>query len=364
MEYILALLIVPVLWIIASRLLLSHDISTKEMLIQFGITVVFVVAAYYISKANLTSDVEILNGQVTGKNYQHVSCSHSYSCHCYTYYTTDSKGRSTSHEHCDTCYEHAYDIDWNVLTNVGNLEIDRIDRQGVDTPPRWSNVYIGEPASTSKNYDNYIKGAKFSIFNYKDNQLDQKYAKMIPNYPSVYDYYRINRVVPVGILIPNMIALNQGLNNQLRILGPQKQANIVMVIVNTTDPAYRYALERAWIGGKKNDIIIVIGMTYYPQIAWVDVITLGKDAGNEMLQVQLRDQLLKLQSIEKADNVISIIGSTVASDFHRKRMKDYEYLKEEIQPSMTALIIISVLTLLCNIGLTIFFYKNREQFYE
>jgi len=351
MEQILALLVLPTFWIIASKFIFNNEISFKEILIQFGITLFFIVGAYTISKATLTSDTEILNGQVMSKDKDRVSCSHSYSCNC----STDSKGNTS----CDTCYEHSFDYDWNVHTNVGDLTIDRINRQGTKEPPRWTSVQIGEPVALEHSFKNYIKGAPMSIFNQENGTSNTKFQLMIPTYPRVYDYYKINRIISIGVPLVNSNLLNDKLADSLKVLGPTKQSNILLVFVKTDDQSYRYVLERSWLGGKKNDIIIVIGVTDYPKISWVDTITLGKNANNTMLQVKLRDDLMALQTIDNYDNIINIINADVKSNFNRKHMKDYAYLDNEIQPSMTAMIIIFVLTLLCNIGLSIFFFKNE-----
>lgn len=351
MEQILALLALPTIWIIASKFIFKYEISFKEILIQFGITLVFVIGAYEISRASLTSDTEILNGTVMSKYKEQVSCEHSYDCNC----TTDDKGHTT----CSTCYEHFADYDWNVGTNVGTIEIDRVNRQGTEEPPRWTSVNIGEAASVEKHFKNYIKGAPRSIFNQNDIKLDAKFKSMIPQYPHVYDYYRINRVISIGVPLVNPSILNDKLSEILKVLGPSKQANITFVFVKTDDQSYRYVLERAWLGGKKNDIIVVIGVVQYPNISWVDVITLGKNANNNMLQVKLRDDLLALQTVDNYDSIIGIVNTDVKSNFNRKHMEDYAYLDKEIQPSMTAMMVLFVLTLLCNVGLSIFFFKNE-----
>lgn len=357
MEYILAILALPVLWIIASRFIFKHHISTKEMAIQFGVTFIFVIVAYYLSVATLTSDVELINGQITGKESVRVRCEHSYDCHCRRVTKRRSDGSTYTQRKCKTCYDHSYDVDWKVYSNVGNFEISRVNRQGTTMPPRWAAVQIGEPASTTHSYENYIKAAKLSLFN-KDKALDAQFTALIPQYPGVFDYYRVNRVIPVGINVPQIAEMNKRLNEHMRWLGPNKQANIIVVIVNTVDPNYRYALERAWLGGKKNDIVVTIGVTKYPTIDWVDVITIGNNSGNEMLQVRIRDQLMYLQSLQKSDTIINVIAGTVRVDFNRKSMKDFEYLKSEIQPSSTALSIIFLLTILCNIGLSTLFFKE------
>jgi len=359
MEYILLICILPLLWAVISKFVFPRKISVKEMLIQCAVTFIVVASGYYLSKANLISATEILNGQITAKNSERVSCEHSYECHCHRVYDTDSGGRRSSHRECDTCYEHSYDVDWNVTSTVGEFTIDRVDRQGLFAPPRWSQIARGEPASKSISYKNYVKGAKFSLFNFGELANDKRFATLIPAYPQVYDYYRINRVLALGLVLPDQQSLNALLNDQLRILGPQKQANVILVVVNTAEPSYRYALERAWIGGEKNDIIVIIGMTEYPKIAWVDTITLAKDSGNELLQVKMRDELLALQTLDNPVIVTAKIASVISTDFHRKHMKDLKYLEAEIQPSMTAMMILYIVTVLLNVGLTWCFYNNE-----
>lgn len=358
MEYILALIAVPVIWIIASKFIFPHNISNKEIGIQFGITIFFVGILYMVSTASLTSDVELLNGEITGKDSVRVSCSHSYDCHCK--WVTRGTGKNKRRvKKCDTCYRHNFDVNWEVYSTVGNFQVSRVNSQGNIMPPRWNAVVVGEPASTEHAFTNYIKGAKLSMFNYKNEELDAKFAPLIPKYPQVYDYHRVKRVFAMGIDVPNVPQMNYVLNALLKKVGPEKQANIVVVIVNTLDQGYRYALERAWVGGKQNDIIVILGVTKYPTIDWVDTITIGKNSGNELLQVKMRDQLTALQSINNSAIIINEIAAVVQSDYKRKSMKDFEYLEKEIQPSQTALVVMFILTLLVNIGLSIFFYRER-----
>jgi hypothetical protein len=126
---------------------------------------------------------------------------------------------------------------------------------------------------------------------------------------------------------------NDYLAGKLRKLGPSSQANVIIIIVNTADQTYRHALETAWLGGKKNDVIVLAGVTNYPTIDWVDTITLGQNAGNSLMTVKIRDELTQLGTIENGQSVIDVVATNIANHFDRKPMADFEYLKDDIQPA-------------------------------
>lgn len=353
-------LIIIIVFALTVHLLFRPRITFMESLVQCGVaSVIAGIVLLAIFHKDL-DDTAILNGQVTDKQRVRVSCSHSYSCNCYT--TCSGTGSSrTCTQHCSTCYEHSYDVDWRVSTTVGNLEIDRINRQGTHEPPRWTQVQIGEPAARTESYRNYIKASPGSLFAMNQTADDAtKFPNMFPQYPRVYDYYRVNRILTAGgATYPQSKELNDTLNNALRTLGPSKQVNIVVLFAKTTNPEYRYALERAWIGGKKNDVLVVIGMDNSNQFSWVDTITFGKNSGNEMLAVLMRDRVkavAKDQQLGNAQVLAGAIISTVSTDFHRKSMKDFEYLKGDYSPSTKALMWFAIIQLLVLTGTTFFFY--------
>lgn len=356
-------LIVAVIWGTIAHLIFRPKITLMESLAQAGIATVVaalvVVCIYYKDMG----DTAVINGQITDKKQVRVSCSHSYECNCY--YTTSCSGSGTSRscsttKHCSTCYEHSNDWDWDVFSTVGNFSIDRIDRQGKREPPRWTLVQIGEPAANTVSYLNYVKAAPQSLF--AMNQLEDdkvKFAGMFPQYPQIYDYYRINRIMQIGVQYPQAQKLNDNLNMALRSMGAAKQVNINVIFVKTTDTQYRYALERAWLGGKKNDVTVMIGMDSTGAFSWVDTMTFGKNAGNELTAVVMRDRIKALaaaQQFGNADLLSNEIVATINKEFHRKEMKDYEYLKDDYSPSQTAIIWFIIIQMVVLVGTTIFFY--------
>lgn len=264
-------------------------------------------------------DINILNGEVLSKMMVRVPCQHSYLCHC-------------NKKTCQTCYEHVYDQDWNVITSVGTLTIDSVDEQGLLEPPRWSIIKIHDPVSATQIVTNYVLGSPTSIFNLKRLEDDNKlYGNYLPNYPRVYDYYRLNHAINMGVHgFKEFDEYNNRIADALRVIGPKKQANIILVFVPLSDPEYASALERHWLGGKKNDIIIVVGVQQYPKISFANSFTFAKSFNNELLVEKLHEDIEGIGDISKIDNVMSVVNNDVEMYFNRQQMSKFEYLKNDL----------------------------------
>jgi len=259
---------------------------------------------------------------------------------------------------CQTCYEHSNDWDWRVQNDVdGSFNIDRIDSRGSNEPPRFTAVKIGEPYATESHYVNYVKAVPDSLFNSGAVNLPQ-FAGKIPAYPEVYDYYRLNRVISVGVPVKDLAMWNQYLSEKMITLGKRKQANVNIIFVNIADQTYRYALEAAWLGGKKNDVTVIIGMTTPGKIDWVDTITFGGNAGNSLMTVLMRDRIMALTDLGYKSVIDTAVG-TVVEKFDRKPMKDFEYLKSSITPPDWCIYASLILGLILSIGCAIFFHRNE-----
>lgn len=265
-----------------------------------------------------TSDTEILNGQVTNKQKNRVGCRHSYSCNCREVCSGSGQSRSCSTV-CDTCYEHSYDIDWDVYSSIGGFSIDTIDRQGLREPPRWTIVKIGDPVSKSHTFLNYIKAARTNVLN----RSGTKISYPMPSYPgNIYDYYKIDRTIGAT----NADKWNEQISLVLRELGPSKQVNLIMVFTKHPEE-FADQLNASWIGGKKNDVIIVVGTQDGTKPDWVKVLSWSK---REDFKVDLREAIL--ESELKPEVTVPMIGSIINKSFERRHMKEFEYLKYDIEP--------------------------------
>jgi len=349
--YLLFILLIPLSWPWVSKYIWPHKITNKELIIHIAIVLVVTCAVYTLGMIGNSYDTEVWSGEVTGKKKVKVSCEHSYSCNCVT--TTDSKGNSSTT--CQTCYDHSYDIDWNVYSNVMDTSsIHRTDRQGLKEPPRWTDVEIGDPYSDTKRFKNYIKGAPDSLFNNKD--LVTKFEGKLPQYPkTIYDYYRIDRVIPVGVTIPDIKQWNTDLSEIMKELGPKKKSNVVVVVTNTSDIQYSKALKEFWLGGKKNDTVIVIGSVKYPKIDFVDVFSWSK---NPTLEIELRDEILGMKELDRT-KTIGIILNQIKNNFDKRSNEEYAYLEEEAVPPVW-LLIVTVLVSFMVSGTVSYFTYNKD----
>lgn len=339
----LLLMIVPLLIALLALFVFKGKILFWEFAAQVGVIALFIVIALACVYSSRTWDNEIWNGQVTEREHHHVSCQHSYSCNC----RSDKNGNQT----CDTCYEHLYDVDWTVHASTGEaINIAREDRQGLVEPRRWDAVYLGEPFESRHHFTNYILANPDSVLLGTKGDM-QRFGKLIPKYPDgIYDYYYNSPVVNMGVPNVNLNMWNWLIRDTNRILGPKKQVHIIVILVPTDDRAYMLALKDAWVGGKKNDVDVVIGSTDGSKIDFVDVMSWST---NKAMAIDLRDQITDVGNLQLKDDIVNAITGTVDKEFVRMHMKDMKWLMRSFQPSSTSMIVIFILATLLSIGLSI-----------
>jgi hypothetical protein len=330
----------------------SKDLSLNEFLLTIAFSMLGGTIVVLSGKYVALSDTEILNGYVVSKEIKSVHCSHSYSCNC----RTNTVGKVTTTT-CDTCYEHNNDFDYIVHSNIGDLKIKREDRQGLKMPKRYSEVVVGEPFSREKYFTNYIKAAPNSLFN------EIKYTKkdvFVPEYPKVYDYYKINRVVLDRNVNFNASFLNENLNKHLKGLGGKKELNIVLVITEKAieDSVY---IKTKWLGGKQNDLIVILGIKNN-EFNYSDVFSFSK---NELINYKLKRELNELFLENKSfdlsnqENILHSIVNNAENFFERKSMEEFKYLEEEIEPPLWMIFLGLIISVLGTKSLLFYFHKKR-----
>lgn len=343
-QYIFLLLLIPLALSLASYPILRKPMEPQGAalfsVIGFFVGLAIICGAVYGGKGYKTADTEVWNGEVTGKERIHDTYEQSYQCMC----TTDSKGNST----CQTCYETHYTVEWKAYSNIEEFRIDKLDRTSRSVykspdPEFYTRIQNGDPVAVTRGYRNYIKAVPESILRPAAADLKAKFAGSIPAYPlNIYNFYNLDRVVPVGVSIPDLREWNKLLAHKLKVLGPRHEANVVIVVTKFDDPDYFHALQDAWINGKKNDIVVVIGAPEFPkQASWVNVMSL---ATTELFTVQLRDALLELPELTAA-SVMDTIDKQVRANFKRRSMREFEYLDAEIDPP-TWLVVTTILLII------------------
>jgi hypothetical protein len=341
----------PVIWpFIAKRIWFTHITWIELGINIFGIFIL-VSILWFAGKSSLTDDIEIINGSVISKERIHDEYERSYDCRC----SRDSKGNKS----CDTCYEDHYTVEWIAKMNYGvaneTFQFDKLDSTSkrVYNSPDNANYLkceVGEPASKFNSYKNYIKAVPESLFNMLG--ASDSYYNQVPGYIGIHNNYRVNRVLNLKTTVPSseLNKLNDNLNKALITLGYKKQVNFIVIVTSNLDPMFRYTVEKYWLGGKKNDVTVFLGMDGN-KIAWADVMTFALNIKNEKFVVMLRDELLKVGEFN-ADTLTQLIVSNTNEHFVRTEMKDFEYLADSIQPPQWIINLVAFLSIFGTIGLS------------
>lgn len=356
------MLLIPLVWVAFVKFYLRTTYTWAESAIHFGVVAALMVGGALAGKYHSMSDTEILNGQITGKKRIHDQYTETYQCNCVT--TGSGSSQTTV---CQTCYEEHYTVDWVLYSTIGPYTVRSLDSTSPSVyktpdPGLYVKTKKGDACAKESTYTNYFRAAPNSLKHVTAASSYQAYAKknLLPNYPSLYSLYQVDRVLDPGNKMPNKDEnrLDRLLDQELRQLGSMKQVNIVVVVTPVEDKNYRYALEKHWLGGKKNDAIVVIGAPDYPNVKWADVITLAGTTNNEMLAIKVRDQLLDLNDLSQVDKVSGIISNNVRKHFKRMPMAEWEHLKNEYSPPLWLIATLMLVNLIANALFTWYFHRN------
>lgn len=371
-------LFIPALVVVFAKFVLKLQICRTEMLIQMGVGVLAVAMMWGVTAISTAMykpyDTEVLNGQITGKDVNrmvcikdtYTGCTNSYSCDCYTVCTptTDSKGNVTGQScttHCSTCYRYPWEQDWYAIADINpNISISRVDAQGAKTPPRWTAVKIGEPASTTSRFVNWLKPNTGTLF--KDGGIfAERYKEIIPAYPKINDLYRVNRVLGVQTTVPNHKAWNDGFNTSLKTLGPKKELNIVMVVAKDVPREFSDGVQYAWHGLKQNDAVLFYGLDKNGNVSWVRVMSWAASAIFDVEVTRVMEASLgkPFASVDPVSTVSSVERIALAK-FERKPMEEFEYLKKNIKPPIGWMIFAGLLVLGLSIAAAAYFHHNDD----
>lgn len=362
----LAILLIPSLIVVLIMKFKYHTaITTKELLIHTGIcflAAVLVLGTSYLINYSQLRDVEILNGQVTEKYSQRENCtSQSSSCKHYTWHercwtTYDSKGRSQRECESYKVFDYPYEIDWYVKSTVGKFEIERVNRQGTQTPPRWQEVKNGDYAAAENTYINYLFADKHSLFSTEDliSMYDKEYLESLPEYPSISDYYKTHHVINKTDY--DVSGYDEYLREVLKTLGAQKQVNIQVLVYDYHDVNFVDAVTSIWRGGKKNDVIMFFGISNDGVVKSFNSTSFAKGMNNEELHSKMRmDALNEVLTLD----LLKVQVHNIQTKFERLSNKEFEYMAVKMEPRKDVMIAASLILIVLSIVVGLYMKENN-----
>ncbi len=371
LAFIFPLLLSAVLYVFFKR-------KTKywEVIIPFVATVLFIVIAKWISISSLTSDTEYLGGYVTEARYyeawdEEVDCRHPIYCESCS---GTGKDRSCYKYVCG--HHHMYDVDyhseyWRVQTSLGGYNISEAkynalvrkfkmepifhdmhrDYHSIDGDMyyvTWDNTDEKlEPVVDTHSYENRPR-VSHSLYRYQEvDSFDIKTYKPF-NYPKIYNIY--HQQVILG-------AKNDAAEHALQVvnsrLGGTKQVRVYVMVYKSNDRECGIIQERYWEGGNKNELNVCIGVDDNLNIRWAHIFSWTEQ---EEVKVNIRTHIEESKRLNLVDYV-SFIDKEVKLNWKRKHFKEFDYLT--IEPTMSQVVWILILSFLINVGLGVWIVMNE-----
>jgi hypothetical protein len=329
----------------------GKKINLKELAITESLCILFVLTGWYSDIAARGTDVEIWNGRIASKTSGTEHCCHSYDCNCREICSGSGEDESCF-EKCDTCYEHDQDKWWAAdTTNSESAFSSSCNPPSTREPARWTQIRVGEPTAIEHRYENLIKASPESIFSpVKPSESD---LAAVPDYPRVSDLYRVNRVLS-SLPLPDLRETQEAMEEANADLGAKKQVNMMIVATSSTDRSFAEAVRRKWLGGKKNDVILVVGVNRDLSINWAEAVSWTKKSE---VGIDLRDRVQSLSTWNGA-SIAGIMKEVVSKEFVRREMSDFDYLRPLIEPTSGVKTFLLVGGMFVSILLSALFWAN------
>lgn len=264
--------------------------------------------------------------------------------------TRDNKGNVTS-SHLER-RERTHSPSWKVYTTVGDAHVDfaayraivsRFLNERMTSSHHPSQCSRGDgrtfqtdwrggastfiPWSVTMDTINWVKASKGTV-----EKRGGASGFTVPAYPDLVQgphgprQPRVLNVGLTGLDVKWQRAVEWDMDVLADAVGASKQCN-PLIVVTTQGPGFTEALRAAWLNGKKNDVILVLGVSTWPKIEWADVIAWDKGS---MLAPALRSEMPEI-SLDDRAALVRTFGGAIQKHFQRHRMHDFEYLKDGIE---------------------------------
>lgn len=357
----------------------KHKTVWWEFTVPIGASIIFILIAKAISINSLTSDEEWLGGYVTEVRYyqawnEKVSCRHPKMCSRYSCSGSGKSRRCGTHTY-QCGWKHAYDVDyhpehWTAETTLKQFDISKsrfnelvrkfgtpqifVDLHrnyhtidGDMYTAKWGGEDLKlEPVTVSESYENRPKGSR-SVFHFQEvDSFDIKTYKPF-DYPKIYnDFHQI------GILGYHDPVAEQKLQVLNAKLGRPKQVRVFILVFKDIPFDAGRIQERYWEGSNKNEFIITVGIDKNDKVLWSYDFSWTEV---EETKVETREFILQQDKLDLSA-IVDFTYKEINDKWVRNDFKKFDYLT--IEPTMTQVFVIFVLTLLINVGLSFWIVLN------
>lgn len=358
-------LLIPLLTAAVLAIFFHHRTKWWEFAIPFAVSVVLVGGFKLLAETLGTRDKEIWNGWVMESRYYedwdeyiHRTCSM-----CVAH---DKNGACTSTMTYDCSYVYYHPERWEIEDS--NKSEHGVTKATYDylvklfgQRPVFVDLHRGyhsndgdmykvawpktdqtvEPVNVSYSYENRVQASR-SVFNYQ-HISDKEAAKLgLFTYPdvSLFNYPSV-----LGNCGPNTKQANERLRFHNSMMGKVLQLRMWVLCTPSTDSTFGQLQESYWVGGNKNEVVVILGQGWSHVFSWTD---------NKAPLIQIRD----FASAEwDPVKVVDRMATELRAGFVRKNFADFSYLT--IETPTWCIVTTFVVTLLANVGLSWFIVVNE-----
>lgn len=273
-----------------------------------GIGLAIVVAVNAASLVFSASSVELISGQVTGKDRHYDPDEETYSC-----------GKDK------TCTREIPRWRWDVESDTGDDYSEHTYSKS-DVPEIYANARKGEPFARTKMFLNfqYVSDQTISV----NKQFE--YTGWLPEYPSIYNGYRVDRGISNVV---DSSELSKALAQMQRQWGPEYGANVIVTVVSYKASGFNEALRNKWVGGKKNDIVLTLYLDDDKTVKKVELFSrsTSNKHNKEMadFNIMLRDTAAQIGTYDPV-KVIPVVNSALPY-FEREDLSKYDFLMNDYE---------------------------------
>jgi hypothetical protein len=297
------------------------------------------------------------------------TCTHSCCC--------DSKGENCRTETYDCSYCLYHPAIWQIVTTTGekvgisqseyaNIKRKLGNEQFVelgrnyytDDGDKYYSQWQGDSVTailvtTLHHYENRVKAADQSVFNFSDVSKEDVKKYSLKEYPEIYTYYKMQSVI--GDSSEDALLADKKFCYINGLLGHKKEVRIFVLVFKDQPVEAGLYQEWYWSGANMNEFVICIGVDKERNVKWCKPISWTR---SETLKAEVKN-FVQSQTKLNLSAVADFTQKQVDKGFVRRSFKEFNYLT--VEPPMWAVILTYLLTIAINIGLSYWIIINKYE---
>lgn len=355
-------LLIPFIFALGTWVLYHHKIVWWEVALPFVVSLAFVLIAYELAVVTMTTDTEYWTGWVTKAEYYESWTEEYTDTETYTDSDGDTHTRTVTKTRFNPASyyltdsaENTYSVDRSKYKSVtqkfGNEQFEdiwRFSQVSFGDGNKYYSTYPGVRdrmvvSTTVHTYENRIQNSN-AVFHFEKVRDTQG----LYEYPYVSD----------ETTVPSILGAGEGTKANIELcrrnaeLGSRKQVRVWILLFPNAKLDKALDQERYWKGGNKNEMVVCIG-TEGNKVSWAHVFSWCE---NEKLKIDIRNAVRE-QSTLDLNKVVAYTTDEIEAKWVRKKFADFKYIS--ISPPFWATVTTIILTLLLNVGLSVFVVMNQ-----